>query len=257
MLTTNHPKRPVKEKDKHLRFAHFRSENRVAFSPDRPEAGSRHGSAAEDEAARFAHLCFVAAEVRRISVEVDGATFHGTLGLPEEGRTDFPFVPPAYDDGTLPQPTRPRCILRYKIDGSDCSAESTVRMGPDGAAWRIAAPRVIDIGDHRLSARHYTPYGWTFEPKGRAPVALVGHLKVADVSTTGAALLFGDDLDLQPGDTLAGELVSPKGERFRVLVELRNLHEDHGHTVGGVEFQGMGFDNVARLAATIRRLPRE
>ena len=86
MLTTNHHKRPVAEEEKHLRFAHFRRANRVAFAADAPDSHSRHGSAAEDEAARHAHLCFVAAEVVRITVEIDGAQVKGRLGLPETGR---------------------------------------------------------------------------------------------------------------------------------------------------------------------------
>jgi hypothetical protein len=141
------------------------------------------------------------------------------------------------------------------VDGQRCAAETQAHLDPAGDRWRIAVPRLVETGTERLAPRHPTRDGWSFEPLGRGPVAMVGHFKVSDLSTTGAALVFSDDTDLQPGDTIAGELVGPKGQRFRVIVELRNVHGAEGEEIGGVDFQGMGFENVARLAATLTHLP--
>ena len=257
MLTTNHHKRPLAEEEKHLRFAHFRRANRVAFAADAPDSHSRHGSAAEDEAARHAHLCFVAAEVGRITVEIDGAQVQGRLGLPESGRSDFPFHPDPFKDGSLPRPTRPGVTLRYAVDGHPCSAETRVRQDEQDGLWRIDLPRAVHLGTDRVTARHPVRAGWNFVPRSGGHMAMVGHFKVSDLSATGAALLFDDGASgLQPGDHITGELVGPRGERFRVIVEVRNLHEAPDGTIGGVEFQGMGFEPVARLAAVLRGIPK-
>lgn len=258
MFSTNPPKWKDKEARKRLRFAHFRADNRVAFEADHADGG-RHGSDAEREAARYAHLCFVATEVKTITVEVQGVKVQGRLGLPEDGALRFPFTPQRIRGRTPPSPQNAHAHLEYTVEGHRCTAETRAHPGAAEGEWVLELPRAIHIGSDRVSARHRTPVGWTFQPQGRGPLAMVGTVSVEDLSVTGAALVFDADDALQPGERLVGELVGPGGKRIRVMAELRNVHAardgDPEHVIGGIEFQGMGSAQTARLAAFITSIP--
>jgi hypothetical protein len=256
MFSTNPPKWKNKEQEKHLRFAHFRARNRVAFESGHGGHG-RRGSPAEAEAERYAHLCFVAAEVRDVLVEVEGVRVPGRISLPEDGALLFPFQPDKGRSARLPR-RRAHVHLEYTVEGKRCSAEShAMQRTPDGP-WLIELPRAIHVGTDRITARHRTPHGWVFHPRGHGPLAMVGTVRIQDLSVTGAALIFDEDPDLQPGQQLVGEIMGPRGRRFRVMAELCSLrpatdgHPDH--VVGGVAFTGVGTATTAHLAAVIRSL---
>ncbi len=258
MLSTNPAKHPMREERKRLRFAHFRADNRVGFEADNAADG-RHGSHAEREAARYAHLCFVAAEVGDITVEVEGVRVRGRLDLPEDGAFAFPFRPTPIHGRAVPTPRDAHAHLEYTVEGHRCTAETRAHPGPEDSLWLLDLPRTIHVGSDRVSARHHTPVGWTFQPQGHGPLAMVGTVSVDDLSVTGAALVFDADDALKPGERIVGELVGPGGRRIRVMAELRNVHAAHDghpdHVIGGIEFQGMGTAQTTRLAAFIRSIP--
>lgn len=256
MFSTNPPKWNTREQEKHLRFAHFRARNRVGFEAGHGGHG-RRGSPAEAEAERYAHLCFVASEVRDIVVEVEGVRVPGRLSLPEDGALLFPFQPGRKDAARLPR-RRPHVHLDYTVEDARCSAEShALQRTPDGP-WLIELPRRIHVGTDRITARHKTPHGWAFHPRGHGPLAMVGTVRIHDLSVTGAALVFDNDPGLEPGQQLVGEIMGPRGERFRVMAELCSLRPgtdgDPDHVLGGVAFTGVGTATTAHLAAVIRGL---
>jgi hypothetical protein len=256
MFSTNPPKWKAKEQAKHLRFAHFRAPNRVAFEAGHGGHG-RRGSPAEAEAERYAHLCFVAAEVRDLVIEVQGVRVPGRLALPADGALLFPFQPSKKDLSTLPR-RRPHVHLEYTIEGARCTAESHALQRTPGGPWLIELPRAIHVGTDRVTARHRTPHGWVFHPRGNSPLAMVGTVRIHDLSVTGAALIFDTDPELEPGQQVVGEIMGPRGQRFRVMAELCSLrpaadgHPDHVR--GGVAFTGVGTATTAHLAAVIRSL---
>lgn len=249
MFTTNHKKRPMTEPDKELRFGSFRAANRVAFAADR-EGPTRHTSAAQQEAACFAHLCMLSADRRRVGIDVDGARIHGRLALPSADGEGAAFSPEPFADGSIPHPTRNRGTLAYTIEGLDCWAEVTLRHPHPAEPWRISVPRRLHLGTDRLAARHPVYAGWSFAMRDGD-----SH-RVRDLSVLGAALAISNPDIWEPGDSRVGELIGPRGLRLRTLVEVRQVFEQDGEHRLGIEFQGLGFTSIRTLARHLTTLPR-
>lgn len=254
MFSTNHPKWNTKEQPKHLRFAHLRAKNRVGFESGHGGHG-RRGSPAEAEAERYAHLCFVAAEIRDILVEVQGVRVPGRLSLPEDGALVFSFQPSRKDAARLPR-RRAHVHLEYTVEGARCTAESHALQRATGGPWLIELPRALQVGTDRITARHRAPQGWAFHPRGRGPLAKLGTLRIHDLSVTGAALAFDTDPALEPAEQVVGEIMGPRGQRLRVMAELcsvRPAGDGHrAHMLGGFAFMGIGTATTADLATVIR-----
>jgi hypothetical protein len=258
MLNINLPRQHFHVPDKKLRFAHFRAPRRVAFEADSPDHHSRHGSSAEGEAARYAHLCFVAGEVRDIVVERVGGRINGRLSLPVDGAVEFPFRPKLVRGHRPVAQHNEHVRLHYVIEGHACTASTTARQPDPNGPWLVALPKRVRIGCDRITARHRTPRGWRFEPRGHGTLDMMGTVAVVDISVSGAALALAHDHMLEPGAQLVGDLVGPRGQRFHLMAQVRNLREvvdgEHVQRVGGVEFHGVGTKHSARLAGLVRSI---
>jgi hypothetical protein len=236
-----------------LRFGHLRASGKPAFAAD--HAGG--SGSAIDEATRFAHLCAVATDGHHLEVEVDGIRTTGVLHLPESGSSRFAFQP----DRPLALSVHGRLTLHYTLDALPFTAlcRASQPGGPEGP-WMLEAPHLVQGPESHLTPDHVLHSAWRFEPHGDGPLTLVGQVRVEHLSLTGAGLVFDHgEPQLQPGTTVSGELISPHGERFRVLAEIEAVVDEReaapgsgGEAHAQLHFRSLGTERIRRLAFVLR-----
>lgn len=243
LRTLHHDGHPAPRR--HLRFAQWRADGLVAFAADKVEGrtGLLDGHPSGD---RFALMCTLARFLPEVGVEVDGERVRGKLGRPDPdtGRTPF------HVQGTLAPPTRPMAWLRWEVAGQAYLAECAVRTDRNGG-WLLDLPRAVEGSDRRLLPRWELGPGWRFEPLATAPAGLGAPMAVLDLSPVGASLHLHtrEPADEFLGLHVAGTLMAPLGEGLRLRCEVRRaaLHPEAEGVLLGVSFDGLGFEQTARL----------
>lgn len=249
-MGVTHPSKRVHDwRPRSLRFAHWRDDSRhVGFS------GDSHREVGHDAADRFALMLHLARHHAEIDLELDGARLHGTLGEPgDDGRT--PFRPPAYQDGSLPEPTRGICWLRWSAGRHRHLAECAVHGDLARDRWLLSIPRAVESDDRRLLPRRILRAGWSLEAAPSAPAALRGRHRIQDLSLVGAAIVIHDLLvpEMVLEKHFVATLHAPEHPPERIQATVRNLRQVEGGAVLGLATHGAGFAGLRRLDSLLAR----
>jgi len=201
-----------------------------------------------------AHMAFAAATIRSAQLQVDGNSLTCTLGYPDavDGAQEVElFLAPV----PTPQPGL-TVQVRYVYKQAVYQYLTTLQGTNGPTRWRLAAPRVVERSERRLSERVEIDEGDGFSLRilyGGESNAVAIH----DLSPAGVSLEVPSDLPwTYVGARLQAILTLPEGEPIEVGVEVRN-HRPHPSALGMVLGARLTTDHVAdvrRIAEAVAAL---
>ena len=154
------------------------------------------------------------------------------------------------DGAPLPPIGAGRASLRYAFGPGCFEVETAVRARWGGLVWQLQLPRRFTPGAARLAYRHPLD-GWQFAAGAMGPVA------ISDLSTTGLAVVVPAPIARPLGDTLVGLLEGPGESPIPARATVRRVDPvPNGRVRMGCSFDGIGFDNLLRIAHLVHALHR-
>lgn len=235
-----------------LQFAHWRDGGHVAFAGDGKHAAHNSG---HDEVDRFALMLHLARYHAEIELELDGVRIRGQLLDPQDdGRTAF--VPAPFANGSVPEPTRHLCWLRWVEGKTRHLAECAVRQEGPTEPWLLSIPRAVESDDQRLLPRYATGEGWRIEPAPSAPDVLRGAHALTDVSLVGVGIVVNDLLvpEMIMDQRFVAQLFPDRAPPMRIQAQVRSLRQIDGGAVVGLATHGAGFVGLRKLQDLIAKL---
>ena len=229
-----------------LRFARYHATSgRIAFGSGQRAGGERVATTQQV----LAHVAAVAASETPVEVALSsGDAVVGRLGFPLPGSRLLPFW--TVDGVRLPPLGDGRACLRYAFGRGCFEVDTRVRARWGGLVWQLQLPRGFSPGGARLAYRHPLD-GWQFGSSA------VGPASICDLSTNGVSLVVADAVARPTGDTLVGLLEGPGEAPIPARVTVRRVDAlTSGRARMGCSFDGIGFDNLLRIAHVVHALHR-
>jgi hypothetical protein len=245
MLTIPRPVRTRAPRPR-LRFARYRgSSGRIAFSSRGPAAGDEQATSHQV----LAHVAAVAAAETAVEVVLSsGDSAVGRLGFPLPGSRLLPFW--TLDGARLPPLGDGRACLRYAFGRGCFEVYTRVRERWSGLVWQLQLPRGSLSGGGRLAHRHPLA-DWRFV------ASAIGPAEICDLSTSGVSLTVADAIARPVGDALIGLVEGPGEAPIPARLTVRRVEASStGRTRMGCSFDGLGFDNLLRIAHVVQALHR-